>query len=241
VTTHSDADLRAVFAPVRALEPREAEVAGVLARVGSPRPRAIRGRRAVLLALAGVLAAAAVAGAATKLLPIGTELPADSVRGSGEPVYSSNRIVIATGHTAVAGGWQATVAHSDQGPCLGLELVDAAPGALTESCGGVVRGLDALSVGGGSSLPQTTVVFGPAPAEAVAVRADGEGGFRRTAPTHEGRSGLPGDLYVLEIPRRLRNVTVSWVDSAGRVDRPGVFVPSTIDYGGGPTGPQRPN
>ena len=241
MTRPPDAELQAVFAPVRALEPTDAEVASALARVGSPRPRARRGRRAVVLALAGVLAAAAVAGAATELLPIGTELPADSVRGSGEPVYSSNRIVIATGHTAVAGGWQATVAHSDQGPCLGLELVDAAPGDVTERCGGVVRGLDALSVGGGSSLPHTTVVFGPAPAEAVAVRADGEGGFHRTAPTHEGRSGLPGDLYVLEIPRRLRNVTVSWVDSAGRVDRPGVFVPSTIDYGGGPTGPQRPN
>jgi hypothetical protein len=241
VTRHSDADLRTVFAPVRALEPTEAEVEVVLARVRSTRPRTRRGRRAVVLALAGVLAAAAVAGAATELLPIGTELPADSVRGRGEPTYTSNRIVVATGRTAVAGGWQATVAHSDQGPCLGLELVDAAPGDVSESCGGVVRGLDALSVGGGSSLPHTTVVYGPAPGEAVAVRAAGEGGFRRTAPTHRGRSGLPGDLYVIEIPRRLDNVTVSWIDSEGRVHGPGVFVPSTLDYGGGPTGPQRPN
>jgi hypothetical protein len=241
VTRHSDADLRAAFAPVRALEPTEAEVAAVLARSGSTRPRARSGRRAVVLALAGVLAAAAVAGAATELLPIGTEVPADSVRGRGEPSYTSNRIVVATGRTAVAGGWHATVTHSDQGPCLGLELVDAAPGDVSESCGGVIRGLDARSVGGGSSLPHTTVVYGPAPEEAVAVRAAGEGGFRRTAPTHEGRSGLPGDLYVIEIPRRLDNVTVSWIDSSGRVHGPGVFVPSTIDYRGGPTGPQRPN
>jgi hypothetical protein len=241
VTPLPDTELRAVFAPLRALEPTDAEVAGVLARVGSDRRPARRGRRALVLALAGVLAAAAVAGAATGLLPIGTELPADSVRGRGEPTYGSNRIVIATGRTEVAGGWQATVAHSDQGPCLGLELVDAAPGGLSESCGGVVRGLDAASVGGGSSLPRTTVVYGPAPEEAVAVRARGEGGFRRTAPTHPGRSGLPGDLYVMEIPRRLRNVTISWVDSAGRVHGPGVFVPGTIDLGGGPTGPERPN
>ena len=104
-----------------------------------------------------------------------------------------------------------------------------------------MRGVDAASLGGGTSLPHTTVVYGPAPGDTVAVRARGEGGFRRTAPTHEGRSGLPGDLYVLEIPRRLRNVTVSWIDSSGRVHGPGVFVPSTIDYRGGPTGPQRPN
>jgi hypothetical protein len=241
VTGISDHDLRASFAAARALEPSDGEVAEVLARVASGPRHARRGRRAFVVALAAMVLATAVAGAATDLLPIGSELPADSVRGRGEPVYTSNRIVIATGRTAVAGDWQATVTHSDQGPCLGLELVEAEPGDLTESCGGVVRGLDALSVGGGTSLPHTTVVYGPAPAEAVAVRAAGAGGFRRTAATHRGRSGLPGDLYVIEIPRRLRNVTISWVDSAGRVHGPGVFVPSTIDYGGRPTGPQRPN
>lgn len=241
MTPVPDHEMRAAFAPLRALEPTEAEVASVLARVASTRRPARHGRRAVALALAGILVAAAVAGAAMQLLPIGTELPADSVRGRGEPTYTSNRIVVATGRTPVAGGWLATVAHSDQGPCLGLELVDADPGALSESCGGIVRGLDAASLGGGSSLPHTTVVYGPAPEEAVAVRASGGGGFRRDAPTHPGRSGLPGDLYVMEIPRRLRNVTIAWIDPAGRVHGPGVFVPGTLDYGGGPTGPQRPH
>ena len=45
----------------------------------------------------------------------------------------------------------------------------------------------------------------------------------------------------MEIPRHLRNVTIAWIDSDGRVHGPGVFVPGTIGYGGGPIGPERPH
>jgi hypothetical protein len=45
----------------------------------------------------------------------------------------------------------------------------------------------------------------------------------------------------MEIPRHLRNVTIAWIDSEGRVHGPGVFVPSTIGYGGRPIGPERPH
>jgi hypothetical protein len=76
--------VRAAFASARTLEPTDAEVARVLARVPTGGRRDPRGRGAVALALAGVLFAVAGAGAATGVLPIGTELsPLNLVPGAG--------------------------------------------------------------------------------------------------------------------------------------------------------------
>jgi hypothetical protein len=57
----------------------------------------------------------------------------------------------------------------------------------------------------------------------------------------------PGPIWPARQPLRHgdpappRNVTIAWIDSEGRVHGPGVFVPSTIGYGGRPIGPERPH
>jgi hypothetical protein len=189
----------------------------------------------------GGLVAVGAASAATGLLGIGTEIPPlDRVIGPGEPTYVSGRVVVATGELPSAGRWQMSVTESDQGRCVAFERPDSLDRAVQEVCG--MPSFDAISLGGGSELPDTTVVFGPAPERASAVRVSAPGGFRLTAPTHTGPGDMDGDFYAVEIPRRgLVNAEISWLDEHGRAPNPGMYVPSTITYGRGSTDPQRPH
>jgi hypothetical protein len=235
-----DESLRAAFAPARALEPRDEEIAAILDRAGAHRHGKRPGRKVVGLALVATLVGAAVAGAATGILPVGAELPVVSVKGDGEPRYASERVVVATGKTAIAGRWQASVTESDQGLCISLELVDAYPGTRSESCGSTPDGFDVASFGGGSRLPDTTIVYGHTPEDAATVRATSAAGLHESAGTHDGPPDLPGNVYVLEIPRTARNVQASWIDEDGQAASPDINVPSTIDHTSpGPT-PERP-
>jgi hypothetical protein len=235
-----DGGMRAAFAPARALEPTDGEVARVLARVATPQ-RGRLGRRATVLVLMGCLGAVAAATAATGVLPIGTELPPlDSVTGRGEPRYTSNRVVVGTGSLHNAGRWQVTAIDSDQGQCLTFERPDSRLSGTAAVCG--LPSFDAISIGGGDDLPDTTVVFGPAPERATAVRVTAGGGFHRTATTREGTDDMEGDFYVIEIPRKgLRNAEITWLDEHGRSPGPGMYVPSTIHYGPAAKEPQRPH
>lgn len=94
--------------------------------------------------------------------------------------YRSDRTVVATGSTAAAGKWRMSVAESDRGFCFGIELLDQTPpGArgpdVAEGCGGASPSFDAASVGGGTALPDTTLVYGPVPEAATAVRVNAPG------------------------------------------------------------------
>ena len=169
--------------------------------------------------------------AALDVLPIGSKLPAIDLPGSGEPKYTSQRTVVATGESP-GGRWRLTVTESDQGSCIGLWLLNTPAGSDgTDICGGP-ESFDAASVGGGDALPNTTLVFGPAPEEAEKVRVTAPSGFSHTVATHDGPSDLEGDSYVIAIPRKgLRNALVNWLDEDGRAPLPGIYVPSTIVYG----------
>jgi hypothetical protein len=240
-TSEHDAGMRAAFAPARRLEPTDGEVARVLARVGAPRRHGRRGRRASALVVVGCLVAVAAATAATGVLPIGTELPPlDSVAGQGEPRYTSNRVVVGTGELDKAGRWQVTAIDSDQGQCLTFDRPNSRLSGTAAVCG--LSSFDAISHGGGDDLPDTTVVFGPAPERAMAVRVTAGGGFHRIAMTQDGTGVLTGDFYVIEIPRKgLRNAQITWLDERGRAPGSGVYVPSTMRYGPGPKDPPRPH
>jgi hypothetical protein len=231
----------AAFAQARALEPTDAEVARVLARLPARTPRRAGGRRLVALVVAGALIAAGAASAATGLFGIGTELPPlDRVIGPGEPTYLSGRVVVGTGELPGAGRWQMSATQSDQGRCLAFERPDSLDPAAQEVCG--LPSFDAITLGGGSELPRTTVVFGPAPERASAVRVTAPGGFRRTATTHEGTDDMEGDFYVVEIPRRgLVNAEIIWLDEGGRAPHAGMYVPSTVTYSSPSTEPQPPH
>ena len=230
-----DESIHAALAPARTLEPTEAEVARVLVRATSRKGRTPRRRRAAVAALVAGLVLAAAAATATELLPVGSVTPLSRAPQGDGLSYTSDRTVVATGRTPVAGRWRMTVANSDRGFCFGIELLDQVhPGArgpdLSEGCGGTSRDFDAGSVGGGTYLPNTTLVHGPAPEEATAVRVTAPG-FSRTVKTHEGPDNVRGDFYVIEIPRKgLRNALVNWLDEGGRAPLPGIYVPSTIVY-----------
>jgi hypothetical protein len=240
-TSEHDGAMRAAFAPAHRLEPTDAEVARVLARAGAAGRRGTLGRRTIALVVVGCLIAVAGAGAATRLLPIGTELPPlDAVVGEGEPRYTSNRVVVGSGSLPVAGRWQVTVIESDQGQCLTFERPDSRLGGMAAVCG--MPSFDAIGEGGGDELPDTTVVFGPAPERATAVQVTAPGGFHRTATTHQGTGDMEGDFYVIELPRTgLRNAEITWLDERGRPPGRGMYVPGTLHYGPAAKEPQRPH
>jgi hypothetical protein len=240
-----DVVMRAAFAPARTLEPTEAEVARVLARARTRRRPLFRERRVALATAAIGLFIAATAGAATGLLPVGSVIPLSKEPQGDGLTYTSDRTIVATGASDIAGRWRLSLAQSNQGFCVAIELLDdplarAGNATLAEGCGGGSRSFDAASLGGGAALPDTTLVYGPSPEEAKAVRVTA-GGFSRTAKTHEGPADVPGNFYVVEIPRKgLRNAVVTWLDAEGHEHQPGIFVPSTIDYSLRPSPPSRP-
>jgi hypothetical protein len=192
--------------------------------------RPARWRTGVAVALLSLVLVTG-AGAALDVLPIGTNVPAENVPGKGEPQYTSSRTVVATGTSSAAGRWQVTVADSDRGKCLGLELLDTRSSVLTDVCGGL-GSFDVATVGGGDELPNTTFVFGPAPEEATSVRVTAAGSFSETASTYDGPDGIAGNSYVVEIPRKgIHNAVVQWLDDDGRPQGPGLSIPSTVVYG----------
>jgi hypothetical protein len=234
----ADELLRAAFSPARSLEPTDDEVAAVLARARTNPTAATRRTRTLAVAATVALAAASATGAAVALdvLPIGSEVPVENVPGKGEPRYRSERVIAANGETPVAGRWQLSVTESDQGHCISLELVDAYPGTRGEHCASSLDQLDAATLGGGSRLPRTTVVYGSAPADATTVRATASSGLIATTRTHDGVAGVPRKLYVIEVPRTTPNVELEWGDSNGHTHRPGITVPGTVRYDRGTSG-----
>jgi hypothetical protein len=219
-------------------EARESE-AGRLAGAQRRRLRSrYHGRRT--LALAGLLVAvtAVAAGAATGVLPIGSELSPERVPGEGEPRYTSQRLVVATGATSNGLDWRMTIARtSNQGFCLGLTLLDSVVGDDGFEACARSSTFDALGLGGGDALPDTTLVFGPVPEQAAAVRITAAGGFvRSAAELEDGSDSVRGGFYLAESPRSLDNVVVRWVTADGEVKEPGAFVESTIEYTTPPTG-----
>ena len=215
-------------------------VARDLERMPQRRIRWLRWRTPLLVGLL-CLTLASGALAALEVLPVGSKLPAIDVPGMGEAKYSSQRTVVATGESP-GGKWRLTVTESDQGKCIGLWLLDTPAGRDgTDICGGPAS-FDAASVGGGDALPNTTLVFGPAPEEAAKVRVTAPGGFNRTVPTYDGPSDIEGNSYLIEIPRKgLRNALVNWLDENGRAPLPGLLIPSTVVYGKGPEGSPPPH
>jgi hypothetical protein len=228
--------------PIQLLEDLGAEFERVArSHERQPRPRMpwLRWRTPLLVGLLS-LALASGALAALDVLPVGSKLPAENISGPGEPKYTSARTVVATGESP-AGNWRLTLTQSNQGRCIGLWLLDM-PGGTdgTDICGGP-ESFDAASVGGGDALPNTTLVFGPAPDAAAKVRVTAPG-YSRTVPTYDGPNDIAGNSYLIEIPRKgLRNAVVTWLDEDGRAPLPGLYVPSTIVYDKGPAEPQRPH
>jgi hypothetical protein len=201
--------------------------------------------RPLILALAALLAAAAGAGAATGLLPVGSKLGVPTLSGEGEPRYTSERVVVATGSAPEAGRWEMTYAETDRGSCVGLRLLDdVIPGArgpdLAEGCGDRAS-FTVGRVGGGDGRTRSEyLVHGRVPEQAETVRLTAEGGVVITARTHEGPSDVRGDFYLLATPPGLRNANLFWLNADGTTRGPGPAVPGTIDYDGSPQGADRP-
>jgi hypothetical protein len=221
-----DRSVAGAFARARSLEPTDGEVETVLRRVADGRRAARRRRRVAAVAAAGALLVAGAAAAADRLLSVGDVIPLSREPQSDGLRYTSDRTVVATGRAPVAGRWQMTVAETDAGFCFGLELPDAEPGAMNEGCGGASRAFAAGSVGGGDVLPNSRLVHGPVPEAAAAVRITAPNGYTQSEATHEGPDEIPSDFYLVEMPLRVQNAHLTWLDDHGS-PRGSIPVPGT--------------
>jgi len=191
-------------------------------------------RRSVLaLAIAGSVALAAGAGAATGLLPVGTIIPSEKESPPGE----GRHVVVATGETKASGAWQleayssgrlsdpqrGTVYQPVGLPCLSLRLVNPLEGVLAFGSGfcgefpkspGFSRSEHQVRTSDGSVVER--LVYGQAPAQATKVvltAAD----FRKETGLVDGPSASPGRYWLIAIGPNVKNGKVVWVDGDGRV------------------------
>lgn len=163
-----------------------------------------RGLRATPLVAALVLLVGGGAIAATGVLPIGREVPAEQHGGRHEPARLGGRIVVATGRTPVHGRWQIFWSRSSVGDCLALQLLDdpSAPG-LGEGCGRRTPiSASALLPIPGAKAPVETLVYGRVPGATRKVRVVLPGLKARVVPATRGPGAVAGNWYLVGFPGR---------------------------------------
>jgi hypothetical protein len=131
--------------------------------------------------------------------------------------------IVATGTSPIAGPWRlgayASEGMSHDGevleergtPCLRLMLSvppAGTPIAGSGFCGKTAFAGSSLAVAGKSGETEA-LLFGTAPEASESVEFTGDG-TRIGAPTHEGPAGVPGDFWVIPVPRGVRDAQVAW-------------------------------
>jgi len=217
---------------------------GVLA---GRRPLALRGRRAIVLALVGGLVATAAAGAATGIIRVGTEIPAGEPRGAPDYRMSVPETVVATGSSPVAGFWRLSAYESEgisregqvlerQGmPCLRLMLrrpPAGTPAAGTGFCSARAQlnasSLPVFDSAGGEEI----LLFGHAPEAAQHVTLTGERGKKMTAAATPGPADFPGTAWVLVAEPGFETARIDWIDSRGKAAGAGLDVSREVASAG---------
>jgi hypothetical protein len=188
-----DQRLSAELAEARRLEATTADVDAVLARLTrAPRRRRPIARRVSTVALIGALGIVTVAGATGV-----TILSRDQPTGKAEPRLTTPTYIVAQGHTPHFGAWRLLLTGSDQGDCLGLQLLESGNAAesapIMESCGGD-RTLS-LAVYRDS---RATLAYGRAPSGASEIRIEAGDDAVLVRPAESAR----GTFYVAELPGR---------------------------------------
>jgi hypothetical protein len=209
----SDRQLQALFEPARRLEPTQAELARAMAAMRHRRRP--RERWVMALGAAGVLLAAAVAAAATGLLPVGSVF-----RGQGFTHHPKTvrETVVATGRVPVSGRWRITVFRTKAGTrCFKLALLDGGRPRASGYCAGSIARFEAFNHGGRRDAGRRgqVLLFGPAPVRSRKVELTAAGGISIAAPTHAGPASVPRRFWLIAAPPGLRGARISWVDGAG--------------------------
>jgi hypothetical protein len=186
--------------------------------------------------LAGGLAAAGVAAAASGTFSVGSVVPTGESTVAPDHRTTVDQRVLAEGTTPVAGPWGITAYQSERMvdsrgaemqppgvPCLSLILRHPPKGISLVSrwfCG--ERGEDGFNATGvpleDASGHGEVVLFGQSPEAASMVELVTDGGGRIRARTHEGPADYLGDVWVIAAPPGMedRNPQVHWMDPAGR-------------------------
>jgi len=205
------------------------------ARAAAPRRSGLapwrRGRRSLVVAVAGLTLSVAAAGAATGFLPVG------SVISDGEHFLpeEGDHVVVVTGEAPVSGPWQLEAYTSGRltvngkeyqapgHPSLDLRLTDPPEDLIEQGAGGgnVFPGTPGFSRHelpvSGPDGPVELLIYGSVPESAESVRLTGAGGFERRVEPQQGPPSSPGKYWVIAAPASLDGGRVSWLDSDGQV------------------------
>jgi hypothetical protein len=227
----TDQQMQALFARARRLEPTEAEVASAL--TATPRRRGPRERWVLVLAAAGALLAAAVAAAATGLLPVGSVFRDE---GFTHGPRSVRETVVATGRVPVSGRWRITIFKTKAGThCIKLALLDGGRPRASGYCAGDITRFDAFNHGGRRDAARRgqVILFGPAPERSREIELTAAGGVRIAAPTKPGPANVSRRFWLIAASPRLKDARISWLDRRGHRSPP-------LDVSGRFSGPATP-
>lgn len=174
------------------------------------------GRPMVAVAVAGMFAAAAGAGAASGLLKVGSVIPGGERSGAGS--QRVEQIVIATSSTPVSGRWQMTSFVENGEQCLQLKLLDSGQGMGTAagSCGyGSTFTAASSGTVDDAEGSNEILVYGRAPEQATTVELTAKDGQRITSKIHEGPPSVAGDFYLIAAPSGHEYALINWMDEQG--------------------------
>jgi len=158
-------------------------------------------------------------------------VPAAAVTGVFRPHREPDGLVRLTERRVVADGslrdgrrWQLLASQSGYGFCFGIRLPNPGPPGLgdlgasvSEGCGGKTPGELTVATSSGGTFAKNAVAFGLAPDAATHVRVEAQG-VTATVATVDDNIGLPGRLYVIDLPTRkaLRSTTAIALDAQGK-------------------------
>src|SRR5690349_7422958 len=163
--------------------------------------------------IGGLLVVAGGAGAATGLLPVGSEIEAGGDQENPYEHGSDDQTIIARGTSAIAGPWRMTTLrtagdeNSPPGDCVQLLLTDPPPGSpmagtlLCQDAGKAEFKADTVPVVNAVSGAAETLMFGAAPSHTSAVKLtldNDEGIAANTTDASPGSSfgsGFPGRVW----------------------------------------------
>jgi hypothetical protein len=199
---------------------------------------AARRRPAAALAFVGGLLAAAGAGAATGVLPVGSVFRGegfDHRQGATDKTMTgADETIVATGTAPVAGRWQLTVFKSSETKtaegevlepagltCLKLRLLDPQGQRFGGGgfCGDTSEFTATFRTSVDATQPGEVLVFGWAPEQATAVELTADRGQTLKANLH-GPANVSGDYFLIAAPPGLKNARMSWIGPDGDT-RPG--------------------
>lgn len=185
-----------------------------------------RGRMVFAVALLTGMLLVGVAGAATGVLPVGSDIENGNDPEHEHEHGADDQHVVARGTSAVAGPWRLTALkhpadeNSPEGDCLQLLVTDPPEGApisatiLCQDVGESAFKADSVPVIDTKSGNAETLIFGSSPAASALVELTADAEMLR-ADTAETPAGFTGRPWVIAVPSGHKSGRLTSVDGDG--------------------------